>query len=335
MSDLFEALQKRYHTLLDRKVAGGDGELAEDVSAFIADVRHAGASVADVGERSQLRAWMRFLADVVYEAEGVYPDTSLQPLAHGQLIDPRREPREPALPLPTVAWALIGGTAFVAAVALILALIGGWDSWSSSMAVPTSAVTPGPNVSATERAEALQSLRLTATAQSEEIDALSQAVSRTDATAVSYATQAAEAEAKMAATRAFQATQTAQLDEVTPVFSNLSLALSVEPDGTPILPLSGNRFDWNTKTICAVFDYAGMRDGMRWSVVWLRGEQEVARQGGRWDADVFGTEGTHWVTYHNERGQTIRGGTYSVTLSIEDVRQEAVGFNVLYYTPSE
>jgi len=334
MSDLFDALQKRYRDLLDREVKGADEELAEDVITFIADVRRAGASVADVNERSQLRAWMRFLVDAVYDAEGVYPDMSLQPLAHGQLISPHREPQERARPLPPLAWGLIGGAAFVAAVALVLTLIGGLNTGASSTAVPTSPP-PGPDVSATEQAQTLHSLRLTSTAQSQEADSLSTAVVGAGATAVSYATKAAEVEAGAEATIAFQATQAAQTEEVSPAFSNLTLALGVEPDGTPVLPVTDDRFDWNTKTICAVFDYAGMHDGMRWSVVWLRGEQEVARQGGLWDADVFGTEGTHWVTYHNDRGQTIRGGTYSLTLSIENVRQEAVGFNVLYYTPSE
>ena len=55
--------------------------------SFIADAQRAGAVIAEPAERSQLRAFMRFLADVVYDATEVYPDTTLQPLDQERLAE--------------------------------------------------------------------------------------------------------------------------------------------------------------------------------------------------------------------------------------------------------
>ena len=141
MSGLFDTLQERYLALVARKEKDETGEeFLQDVSSFIADAQRAGAVTADVSERSQLRAWMRFLANTLYDATGAYPDTSLQPLARGQLIDSRLERKEKPAPLSPLAWVLIGG-----AVIVIVAL-GSWGvrSMSVSPATPSPSATPTP-----------------------------------------------------------------------------------------------------------------------------------------------------------------------------------------------
>ncbi len=143
MSDLFDTLQERYLALVARKEKDETGEeLLEDVRAFIADARRAGAVTADVNERSQLRAWMRFLANVLYEATGVYPDTSLQPLAHGELIDSRLERREKAAPSSPLAWILIGGAAVIIIAVGLLFITR--LSWTPIGPTPTVAPHPSP-----------------------------------------------------------------------------------------------------------------------------------------------------------------------------------------------
>jgi hypothetical protein len=120
-----------------------------------------------------------------------------------------------------------------------------------------------------------------------------------------------------------------------PAFGVITLALGVLPDGTPILMPQENRLDWNTKVVYAVFDYAGMSDGTRWAAVWTRNEQEVAHQEGLWDMATAGMKGKYWVAYYDERGQTLPGGDYSVTLYIDGVAQRMASFRILYYVPPE
>lgn len=114
-------------------------------------------------------------------------------------------------------------------------------------------------------------------------------------------------------------------------FGDIAIALGVQPDGKPILTTSDNRFDWNTKLVYAVFEYKGMYEGLRWSAVWTRNKDEVARQSGLWDVDDSGTEGVRWVVYYDDNGQTLRGGDYQVTLYIEDTAQSSAEFNIRYY----
>jgi hypothetical protein len=123
--------------------------------------------------------------------------------------------------------------------------------------------------------------------------------------------------------------------EESPAFGDIILALGMQPDGTPILTTEDNHFDWNTKVVYAIFDYAGMSDGVRWTVVWTRNEQEVARQEKVWDVASTGMEGTLWVAYYDEGGRTLPGGDYKVALYINSVIQSAVDFNILYYVPPE
>ena len=118
-----------------------------------------------------------------------------------------------------------------------------------------------------------------------------------------------------------------------PAFDALSVALGIQPDGDPILTEPDNVFDWNTKSVYGVFEYTGMRDDVRWAVVWMRNQQEVAREEHFWDVDSDGAEGVRWVVYYDEDRRVLPGGQYSVTLYIDDVAQRAAEFRILYYVP--
>lgn len=122
---------------------------------------------------------------------------------------------------------------------------------------------------------------------------------------------------------------------IPPALGDITIALGVQPDGTPILTTPDNRFDWNTKVVYGIFDYVGMSDGLAWMAVWRRNGEEVAREEHFWDVETDGTEGTRWVAYYDERGWVLAGGSYSVTLYIENVAQRTAEFNILYYVPPE
>jgi hypothetical protein len=491
MSGIFDTLQKRYQALVARQEGGEEGQdLQEDVKAFIADARQAGKSVADLDERSQLRAWMRFLATVVYDATGIYPDVALQPLARGRLVGPQPERREKPSPVPPLTWMLVGGAALVIiAVGLVLVgnsgkLVGtgaeetptpallpfvshvavgaGLDSsgalqaaadtfclgtpeivaelalegvqpemewrwevkrdgavvatqpavpWGERTQPATIRILTGGSagveagqydllVYAGERVVGIHSLWVLDTvprafdlrvadvpAPAEEAPGASQFGSGVRAIYVSYEfeglcpglavsytlyhegeplqeraevwsgapqghTQAAfqapgdlpfpsgvyEAAVAVAGqeqgrVRFAVGEVTTEMEAIAPAFGDVAVALGVQSDGTPLLTAPDNRFDWNTKAVYAVFDYVGMRDGLAWMAVWTRNGAEVAREERSWDVGTGGTEGTHWVTYYDTRGQVLAGGTYSVTLYLEDVAQRTADFQILYYVP--
>jgi hypothetical protein len=118
-----------------------------------------------------------------------------------------------------------------------------------------------------------------------------------------------------------------------PSFGDITIALGVRPDGTPILA-QGTPFGWATRVVHAVFDYEGMGDGVRWSVVWTRDGAEVAREDYTWDAEAAASEGTYWVTLADEAGEPLGGGNYTVTLYINGQQQSVADFRI-YYQPSE
>jgi hypothetical protein len=118
-----------------------------------------------------------------------------------------------------------------------------------------------------------------------------------------------------------------------PVFSDLVVALGMEDADEPFLP--AEVFDWNTKAVYAVFDYAGMRDGLSWSAVWTRGEEELAREEYVWDVGEAGRTGTRWVVYFEPDGRVLRGGEYTVSLTIEGEVEATASFRIQFYvTPT-
>jgi hypothetical protein len=119
----------------------------------------------------------------------------------------------------------------------------------------------------------------------------------------------------------------------TPSFGAISVALGVQPDGAPILT-QGTPFGWATRVVHAVFDYEGMSDGVRWSVVWTRDGTEVAREDYVWDVGADGSAGTHWVALVGDDGEPLGGGNYTVTLFIGGQQQSVADFQI-YYQPVE
>ena len=118
MSDLVNAFQRRHQEKLVQLESGEDEEaLLEGVRILIADLRQAGASVADQAGRGQLRALVRFWAGVVYERTGVYPETTLLPLDPAN-ARPTEEPDRRAWP--PLVWILVGGAA---AIVIIVGLV--------------------------------------------------------------------------------------------------------------------------------------------------------------------------------------------------------------------
>ncbi|MGD1993719.1 MAG: hypothetical protein PVI59_11045 [Anaerolineae bacterium] len=99
--------------------------------------------------------------------------------------------------------------------------------------------------------------------------------------------------------------------------------------------LTTNTFDWNTRTVYAVFSYAEMGDGRGWSAVWMRNNEEIARESHLWDIAEAGRSGTRWVVYFEPDGRVLRGGDYSVSLYIEGELQTTASFQIEYHvTPT-
>ena len=498
MSDLFDTLQERYQALVVRKEKGEvEEEFPEDVSVFITAAQQAGATVANLNERSQLRAWMRFLANILYDATGVYPDVTLQPLARGQLLGPQPERVEkPPRSFP-LGWTLVGGAAVIVIAVGLAAIM--WMPYAGEPSgngetptpVPTTptpmtvpfvshvavgtvsgtggtlemasdtfclgtpeivaefalegiepetiwrweveregqvvnaqpaapwgretqhvtirALTGGPEgvepgqydllIYVGEQVVGTQSFQVLDTAprafnlrvadvpqpvQGSSIEGEFEAGVRVIYPSYEYEglcpgldvshtlyregepiQESAEpwSAAPQGQTQvSFQAPDDLPLtsgnyevvvtvageeqdrvgltigtipEEVPPAFGDVTIALGVQPDGTPILTAQDNRFDWNTKVVYAIFDYVGMRDGLRWTSAWMRNGQQVTRKEYLWNVETDGTEGTRWVAYHDEAGRTLPGGTYSVTLYIENIAQSTAEFNILYYVPRE
>lgn len=490
MSNIFDILQDRYQTLVTRKEEGETtAEFLEDVRAFLADAQQAGASVADLNERSQLRAWMRFLACTLQAATGVYPDVTLQPLIRGQLIGPGPEPRAKAPTSPPLVWTLLGGAAAIIIAAGLVAI--GWLSQPPRTTAETPTSTPLTFASHIAVGQALDSGGTLKGATDTFCQGTPQIVTgftlegiepRTEwrwelkRNGVRVAGQPATPWGKetrdttirvlsggptgvepgqyelmiyvgqqVVGSHAFQVLGTpprafdlrvsdvpdpggeapdeprfepgarviylryqieglcpgldvshtlyhegepiqehverwseeplgqkrvsfqapgnqpfplgeyevavtvageeqgrvgfrigeATTAAVEPALGDITVALGVQPDGTPILAPPDNRFDWNTKVVYAIFDYTGMADDLPWAAIWTRNGEEVARQEQLWDVEIGGTEGTRWVAYHDERGRTLPGGTYSVTLYIESIAQRTADFGILYYVPPQ
>ncbi|MBN1976719.1 MAG: hypothetical protein JW918_04900 [Anaerolineae bacterium] len=116
-----------------------------------------------------------------------------------------------------------------------------------------------------------------------------------------------------------------------PAFGDITVALGVQPDGAPVTAQE-TPFGWATRVVHAVFDYEGMSDGVRWSVVWTRNGTEIAREDYVWDAGDAGSEGAYWVALAGEDGEPLGGGNYTVTLYINGQRQSAADFRI-YYRP--
>ena len=104
----------------------------------------------------------------------------------------------------------------------------------------------------------------------------------------------------------------------------------MRPDGQPILPVQEGVPLWSTtKVVYAIFGYTGMDDGMVWSAVWKRDNEEDLRQY-RWSEADAATEDRHWVAYFREDGEPLGGGDYSVELYIDGELQGMAQFQIYY-----
>nr|BAL56612.1 hypothetical protein HGMM_F41E03C23 [uncultured prokaryote] len=245
MTPIFEALQIRYQDLVARSGAPSLGEeFWESVRIFLEDARQAGRGLTDPGERALLRAYMRFLAVLLYEHGETPPPVELLPPERGRWVETPPVRRAEG-GFPAWFWGLVGAAimAVIAGLAAVLGAVGGYFApqptslpVSPSPAMPVAASpmwTPTPGLTPSPVPTPLPTLPPSPT------------------------------------------------PVAPPAFGGLTIALGVLPTGEPILV--GREFDWNTRAVYAIFDYTGMREGLPWSAVWTRNGREVARQAGFWD----------------------------------------------------
>ncbi|MBN1177646.1 MAG: hypothetical protein JXD18_00410 [Anaerolineae bacterium] len=294
MSGVFETLQERYRELVERGVGGAADEAFVDAArAFLIDARRGGAAVADAGERSQLRAYMRFVGLALHRAGQDVPELELLPLDRERW--PAAVPAGQPPPVPWWAWVLIGAAAFVVLAGLVAVAGYAAGVLAAGPATPVpptaTAVPPTPTATATP------------------IPPTETPTATATATATATPTPPAAA------------------------FDNVAIALGVDGAGEPLL--AGDVFDWNTKTVYVVFDYAGMQDGPEWSAVWTRNGAEVGREAGMWDVARYGAAGRRWAVLVAPAGDVLYGGEYVVTLAIGGEVQAERAFRVQYYvTPA-
>lgn len=76
----FQELQEEHQRLLEALEAGREAESLEpEVQAYVQRVRSQASAVGSSRDRDLLRANLRFWASYLYDASGVYPDTTLHP----------------------------------------------------------------------------------------------------------------------------------------------------------------------------------------------------------------------------------------------------------------
>jgi hypothetical protein len=486
MSELLEAIQQRHQEALDHLQRDEVGEdFLESVQVLLDDLRQAGALVPDPAERGQLRAWMRFWGNVIYDHTGVYPDTTLQPLdldrappAAGSV------PRDRNVPF---GWLLAGSAASILLLIAVLSLLllgrdgetalstpmptrrplpmseliigeapmdagealkardifcygvreividldleeaspetlWRWEvrrgsevvnaqpeqRWGGGVDTPLTVLSGDAGIEpgryefrlyvddqrvetrafrVLEAPPQVTNLRVADVPEPQENDSGGQLGAGTRVIYLNYQyeglcpgleiahrlyrqedllqetvktwagpTQGAQqvtfqslgdkpfsSDHYSAVVKLEEQEQPRKASfivgerepEIPPAFGDVTVALGVNLDGSPILPAEETTFDWNTKVVYAIFEYVGMRDDLSWSAVWTRNGQEIARQGGFWDIEAFGAEGTRWVVYYDAEGQTLPGGDYTVTLFIEDEARRRREFNIRYYVASQ
>ncbi|MBN1955689.1 MAG: hypothetical protein JW900_11645 [Anaerolineae bacterium] len=292
MSQIFDTLQRRYRDLVSQGLTEERGKsFPEDVNSLMNDIRLAGEGIIDPGERSQLRAYMRFLATIMSEAGQELPKIDLLP------PDKERWSTLPAATgtravIPPWVWALVGAAALVIAAGLVARAS---SSLGRAAAPPT--LTPPPTT-----------------------------------TLPPSPTSPPAPTATNTPTPTPTAAPTLTAQPPSPAFSGLTIALGVSSSGEPLL--TGNEFDWNTKVVYAVFDYACVQQDMEWSVVWSRNEQEIARENHLWDVARDGAAGTQWAIYFDPDGSVLSGGAYTVSLYVDGALQAEAAFRIRYYIPS-
>jgi hypothetical protein len=119
MSQVFKTLQDRHRDLATRSLKEASAvEFLQDVRTFLSDGRQAGAVVADAGERSQLRSYMRFMATILSDAGQEVPEIGLLPLDR-ERFPARRPPGNDLAGRPIWFWMLVGAAALVVVAGLV------------------------------------------------------------------------------------------------------------------------------------------------------------------------------------------------------------------------
>lgn len=141
MSQVFDALQDRYQGLVTRSFEDPfDEEFLDRVSAFLGDARQAGRMVADAEERGQLRAYMRFLATLLHEANQEAPPIDLLPLDR-ERWSVRPVAGRTGATVPVWVWILAGAAAVVALGGIVF--VGGLSTGAVSLH-PVATLPPAP-----------------------------------------------------------------------------------------------------------------------------------------------------------------------------------------------
>lgn len=142
MGQVFEVLQNRYRELVRRLGVPADEALVESLQAFLVDARQGSASVSDPAERSQLRAYMRFVAAALREMGQDTPRIDLLPLDRGRWpvqVAARKEG------LPPWGWMLLGAAALVVVAGLVAAAALGLGALAPrELPTPQPSATPLP-----------------------------------------------------------------------------------------------------------------------------------------------------------------------------------------------
>jgi hypothetical protein len=147
MSQIFETLQDRYRDLVAQSLADATDEaFLERARVFLSDTRQAGAVVTGPEERSLLRAYMRFLATLLYRAGHDVPEVGLLPPDRERW--PTRPPAsQPGPAVPAWVWGLAGGAALVVLAGLVAVAgvsLGALPFHSTPTPPPPTSTAPSP-----------------------------------------------------------------------------------------------------------------------------------------------------------------------------------------------
>ncbi|MGQ9584075.1 MAG: hypothetical protein ACUVXG_01580 [Anaerolineae bacterium] len=104
-------------------------------------------------------------------------------------------------------------------------------------------------------------------------------------------------------------------------FDSTVLARGIDAEKQPVDV--GQVFTLDDRPVYVFFEYRNMRDGLRWSQEWVKGEDLLWRDEGRWG---WGGSGRAWVFYTPPYGWTA--GEYEVRLYVEGNLEQAAAFRM-------
>lgn len=106
-------------------------------------------------------------------------------------------------------------------------------------------------------------------------------------------------------------------------FGEVEFAEAVGSSGRPIDP--GYLFEAGTQRIVGVFEFSNMRNGVKWSALWWRGDEEIEpASSATWD---LGVSGVASVTLSSDR--PLPPGDYTLALLVEGDLIQQTGFRIV------